>query len=86
MNVTQNVIRCRVTFMDGNEMAFVSEKSDENKMRATSILDRMLKNQSITLVIDGALLIIPLTNIRTISISPAPNNLAGHTVINAHQV
>ncbi len=37
-------------------------------------------------ILIGALLIIPLTNVRTISISPAPNNLAGHTVINARQV
>jgi hypothetical protein len=64
--------------MDGREMAFVWEKNEDNLMRATSILEHMLKNQSIALVVNGNLLIIPMNNVRSVLVSPAPGNLAGH--------
>lgn len=79
----RKVIRCSITFMDGRETAFVWENNDENLMRATSILEHMLKNQSIALVVNGNLLIIPLNNVRSVLVNPAPGNLAGHIVHDA---
>lgn len=69
-----------MTFMDGKEMNDVWEHNDENALRASSILDRNLKNQSIALVAEGVLVIIPLNNVCFVSISPAPSNLAVHIV------
>jgi len=83
---TQKIMRCSITFMDGREIGYVWEATNEDVFRASSSLDRILHSQAITLSIEGRLVIIPLSNVRYVEINPAPINLPSHVVKGARRI
>lgn len=83
---SKKIMRCSITFMDGKEISYAWEATNEDVFRASSSLDRILHSQAITLSIEGRLVIIPLSNVRHVEINPAPINLPCHVVKGARRI
>lgn len=69
---------CTITFMDGATMDFKFEALvEEGEPTMGSLVKEMNGLQNLVLKVDGTLTIIPMANVRTIELSPAPGSLQG---------
>jgi hypothetical protein len=67
---------CRITFMDGQSMTLnYKTAQSEAAFRLGEILNRLREVNNLVFELEGKLMIIPMTNVRTVELSPAPDNL-----------
>ena len=78
-------VNCTISFMDGEQMKIAWERREDLSLRGGILLDKLLSNESLALELEGRLVIIPLQNIRTIEVRPAPEKLPG-TVIRGARI
>lgn len=74
---------CTVKFMDGESMtfSFAAARDDEDPTMGKVIESLTIMN-NLVFEVDGRLTMIPLSNVRSVELSPAPSTLPG-TVIRA---
>lgn len=79
-------VNCIITFIDGKELKVAWERHEEAHHRAGGLIDRVLQAQSVALELDGTLTIVPVSNVRSIEISPAPPALPNTVIKGARKV
>ena len=70
-----NTVRCTISFLDGTQLKVVWEKQKEAALRSASLIEKVLNSESFALELEGRLVVVPIQNIRTIEINPAPEKL-----------
>jgi hypothetical protein len=70
-----NTVRCTISFLDGTQLKVVWEKQDEAALRSASLIEKVLNSESFAIELEGRLVIVPIQNIRTMEVSPAPEKL-----------
>jgi hypothetical protein len=70
-----NTVRCTISFLDGTQLKLVWEKQKEAALRSASLIEKVLNSESFAVELEGRLVIVPIQNIRTMEVSPAPEKL-----------
>jgi hypothetical protein len=67
---------CTVNFMDGEQMtfSFAAVKDDEDPTLG-KVVESLTVMNNLVFEVDGRLTIIPLANVRSVELSPAPRGL-----------
>jgi hypothetical protein len=67
---------CTVNFMDGEQMtfSFAAVKDDEDPTLG-KVVESLTVMNNLVFEVDGRLTIIPLANVRSVELSPAPSGL-----------
>lgn len=68
-------VRCTISFMDGEQLKMSWERNEDAVVTSGAIMDKILSNESLAVELEGRLVLIPLQNVRTVEILPAPDKL-----------
>ena len=72
---------CKITFMDGQTWDFTFEAvKDEGDPTIAGLINSMNEMDNIVFELDGRLTIIPLNNVRSVDVSPAPATLPANVI------
>ena len=64
-----------IHFRDGTKSSFTFPKQVENDSAIASRMEKVLDQKSLTMEVDGSLLLIPISSIKYIQVYPAPEKL-----------
>jgi hypothetical protein len=70
-----NMVTCTISFVDGDQLKVEWAKQEDASIRARSIMEKILANENFAIELEGRLVMIPLQNVRTIEVRPAPDKL-----------
>jgi hypothetical protein len=73
--VIMSVVNCTISFVDGEQLSIAWPKREDASMRAGRVLEMIMANQSLAIELEGRLVLIPVQNIRTVEVRPAPEKL-----------
>jgi hypothetical protein len=79
-------VHCTISFVDGTQLKLVWPRPEEPDARLAGMLERILTNESIAVEVEGRLMIIPVNNIKTMEVSPAPEKLPAMVIRDARMV
>lgn len=72
---------CTLEYMDGHKIEFIFESlRDEEDPSRSFVLENLPSANNLLVELDDQLLIIPMANVRSVSISPSPAKLPGDIV------
>ncbi len=72
---------CTIEYMDGRKLEFIFESlRDEEDPSRNVALEGLDSMRNIVVELDSQLLVMPMANIRSISLSPSPAKLPAHIV------
>ena len=77
---------CFIHFMDGSSMSFQFDAPSEDTLSVASQIHNVIDNNIMRLEVDNKLVFIPISNIRTIEITPAPAKLPPQVLKGARTV
>jgi len=80
MDITKGVT---IYFNDGTKLVIEYPKQDTNEYDMVSKLNEMLAEKHFLIEADGAMLFIPVDNIKYLQVYPAPEKLPAHTISHA---
>ncbi len=75
-----NNVKCTISFLDGTQLKVVWDKREDATMRSASLIEKVLNSESFALELEGRLVIVPIQNVRTIEVRPAPVKLPATVV------
>lgn len=79
-------VHCTISFTDGTHLKLVWQRPEESDTRVASMLEELLSNESVALEVEGRLMIIPVSNIKMLEVSPSPEKLPAMVVRDARMV
>ena len=79
-------ISCSIWFVDGESLKFRFPLAATTEFEVLKNVEKGLANRSIAVQLEGRLIIIPLTSIRTIELSPVPKKMPAGVIKNARIV
>ena len=79
-------VLCTISFIDGTQLKLEWTRPKEQDPRLSEMIEKVLANKSFAVEIEGRLVIIPVHNIKTIEVSPSPDNLPVMVVSGAKMV
>jgi hypothetical protein len=79
-------VHCTISFVDGTQLKLMWPRPEEPDARLAGMLEKILANESIAVVVEGRLMIIPVNNIKTMEVSPAPEKLPATVIRDARMV
>jgi hypothetical protein len=79
-------VHCTISFVDGTHLKLVWPRPEEPDARLSGMLEKILTNESIAVEVEGRLMIIPVNNIKTMEVSPAPEKLPAMVIRDARMV
>ena len=68
-------VNCTISFTDGEQLKIAWAKQQDAALRAGSVVEKIMANQSLAIELEGRLVLIPVQNIRSIEVQPAPDKL-----------
>lgn len=72
---------CTIEYMDGRTLEFIFESlRDEEDPTRNAALEGLEGMRNLVVELDAQLMIIPMANVRSISLSPSPAKLLAHIV------
>ena len=80
-----STVNCTISYTDGEQLKIEWPKQEDASLRVGRVLETILANQSLAIELEGRLVIIPVQNIRTIEVRPAPDKLP-ETVIRGARI
>ena len=72
-----------IYFNDGTKLVLEFPKQDTNEYDMVTKLNEMLKSRHFLVESNGAMLFIPVENIKYLQVYPAPNKLPANTIMGA---
>jgi hypothetical protein len=79
-------VHCTISFVDGTQLKLAWPRPEEPDARLAGMLEKILTNESIAVEVEGRLMIIPVNNIKTMEVSPAPEKLPATVIRDARMV
>lgn len=77
---------CTISFIDGTQLKLTGSRPEEPYARLAGMLEKILAKESLAVEVEGRLMIIPVNNIKTMEVSPAPEKLPAVVIRNARMV
>ena len=78
-------VNCTISFTDGKQMKIAWTKPEGSSLNAGAVIEKILSNENLAVELEGRLVLIPLHNVRTIEVRPAPDRLP-QTVIRGAKI
>jgi hypothetical protein len=79
-------VSVKVNLVHGEQLEFALERDEQGLRNAGSNIENTMKSNYVGVELEDSLTLIPLQNIATIEISPAPKMLVQHVVKGARRV
>ena len=70
-----STVNCTISFTDGEQLKIAWTKQKDAQIRVGSVVEKILANESFAIELEGRLVMIPVRNVRTIEVRPAPDKL-----------
>ncbi len=68
-------VKCTISFTDGKQLKIEWPKQEDAALRSGVVIEKILANESLAIELEGRLVLIPIQNIRTVEVRPAPDGL-----------
>ena len=79
-------VNCTISFIDGEQLKIAWAKQEDAYLRVATVIEKILANESFAIELEGRLVVIPVRNVRTIEVRPAPDKLPDTVIRGARLV